>query len=221
MWFLLMSVVFVVLGEAIEAADSVTSLDRDVAEAFVDSRTDGLNAFAPWAAGLADTVVKIAVTAVIAAIMLKVWKRWLEPLVVIVALVLEASVFMLATTIVSRPRPDVVHLQDSPVNSSFPSGHVAAATAYLAIALVVSWHVRGRLARAAVWAVPVLVTAAVAWARLYQGMHFLSDVLFGMVLGIWSVAVAAIVVTRAHGRTLVPDETAPAAPHHDNGLISA
>ncbi len=133
----------------------------DVGQWFVDQRTATLNDLSPWGAGLADTFSKIIVTAIIAVVMLRVWKRWVEPLVVVVTLIFEASVFITVTTLVSRPRPPFEHLQDSPVNSSFPSGHVAAAAAYAAISLVWSWHVRSRSARVAIWSIPVLITTVV------------------------------------------------------------
>ena len=74
-------------------------------------------------------------------------KRWFEPIVLVASLVIEAAAFIVVTTIVARQRPDVPRLDSSPVGSSFPSGHTAAAAAYFAIAVVVFWHTRRRWAR--------------------------------------------------------------------------
>ena len=79
-------------------------LDQDMATWFVEQRTESLNDWANVGAVLADTLVKIIVTAIIAAIMFAVWRSWREPLMVVLALLLEASAFITATWIVGRNR---------------------------------------------------------------------------------------------------------------------
>jgi undecaprenyl-diphosphatase len=121
--------------------------------------------------------------------------------------VLEASAFITVTYVVSRPRPDVERLESSPVDSSFPSGHVAAAAAYGALIIIVYWHVRNRVARAAIIALSVAIPIVVAWARMYRGMHHLTDVIAGVLLGILSVVLSWWMIHRAVRRTeLATDE---------------
>jgi membrane-associated phospholipid phosphatase len=190
-WCLAVIAVFAAVGEIIERT-AVDDSDREIARDIVERRTTTGNDIAPWAAGLSDTLVKIIATTIIVGIMFAVWRRWRDPLVVAVSLIFEATAFIVITTITSRPRPEVERLQESPVNSSYPSGHVAAATAYFAIALVVSRHLRSTWAKIVVWVVPGLIALTVAVARMYQGMHYLSDVIVGIVLG----AVSVVIVDR-------------------------
>jgi undecaprenyl-diphosphatase len=157
-------------------------------------------------------VVKIVVTAVIAIVMLIVWKRWLEPLVVAVSLILEALTFITVTWLVGRPRPDVPRLETSPVGSSYPSGHVGAAVAYSAIVVVLFWHTRRRWIRVLAVAVVAILPVLVGVARVYRGMHFFSDVVFGALLGGASVIAAVTVLTRAAADHHI--EVAPAAEEH-------
>jgi undecaprenyl-diphosphatase len=178
------------------APNPVTRFDVEVAERFAANRTPTGDDLAHWGSMLADTAVKIGVTAAFAMIALAAWRRWHEPVYLAVTLIFEATVFIIVTTIVARPRPDVLRLEDSPVNSSFPSGHVAAATVYGAFVVIVFWHTRSTWARALAVVVYACVVAAVAWARLYQGMHFASDVATGVVLGLWSLAICLIVLGR-------------------------
>ncbi|MET0663084.1 MAG: phosphatase PAP2 family protein [Ilumatobacteraceae bacterium] len=199
--YVAMVVVWVGLGELIVRSDSIEARDQSVAEWFVDSRTATLDTLSALGSNLADTMVKIAVTAVLAIVMRLVWKRWREPLMMVVPLVLEASVFITVTYLVARPRPDVERLESSPVDSSFPSGHVAAAAAYGALVIIVYWHVRNRLARALVIALSVAIPVIVGWARMYRGMHHLTDVLAGVLLGIVSVALSWWMIHRAIERT--------------------
>ncbi len=184
------------------AGTAVADVDNDVATWLVDQRTPMLNDWSHMGGNLAETLVKIIVTAVIAGIMLLVWRSWREPFIVAAALVLEASVFITTTWIVSRPRPNVERLDSSPVDSSFPSGHVAAAVAYGAIAVVVFQRVRNRIARVIVVVVVVAVPIIVAWARMYRGMHYLTDVIAGALLGAASVIAVVVVVRRADAHAL-------------------
>ena len=187
--------------------------DRHVAVWFVDHRTTTLNTLTVWGSGLAETLVKIVVTAVLALVMYAVWRRWVEPLLLALSLILEAATFITVTWIVGRPRPDVVRLESSPVGSSFPSGHAAAAAAYSAIAVIVFWHTRNRWARALIVALSVAVPVVVGLSRMYRGMHFLSDVLAGVVLGVVSVAVTTMILVhtpegRAIARSADSDQAA-------------
>jgi membrane-associated phospholipid phosphatase len=179
---------------------SIVRNDQSISEWFVRQRTPGLNSVSFVGSMLSDTVVKIVVTAIAAVVMLIKWKRWLEPLIVVVSLILEALSFITITTLVGRPRPDVEHLDTSPVGSSFPSGHTAAAVAYSAIVIVIFWHTRRRWIRALAVTFATVIPVCVALARLYRGMHFFTDVLFGALLGGASVIATTIVLRGAADR---------------------
>lgn len=84
--------------------------------------------------------------------------------------------------LVARPRPWLVvegleTLLRSSDPNSFPSGHTSAAFAF-ATAMCLSLDVK--------WGKAVAVIAAVlmGWSRLYVGVHFLTDVLAGAILGV-------------------------------------
>jgi undecaprenyl-diphosphatase len=179
---------------------SIVHTDESISRWFVDRRTSTWNSLTHIGSLLSDTLVKILVTAVVAIAMLVVWKRWLEPLVVCVASILEALCFITITTIVGRPRPDVPRLEGSPVGSSFPSGHVGAAVAYSAIVVVIFWHTRRTWIRAVAVVVAVIVPVCVGLSRMYRGMHFFTDVIFGALLGGLSVIVTVVVLRRAAER---------------------
>lgn len=174
--------------------------DQSISEWFVKQRTSRLNSLSFVGSMLSDTLVKIIVTAVLATVMLVVWKRWLEPLMLTVSLILEALCFITITTLVGRPRPSVAKLDTSPVGSSFPSGHTGAAVVYSAIVVVIFWHTRNRWIRALSVAFAVILPVCVALSRLYRGMHFFTDVIFGGLLGGACVATTAIVLRRAAER---------------------
>lgn len=175
----------------------LVDVDERISRWFADNRTDPLNTATLIGSWLSETVTKIAVTAIVVLILLRWLRRWYEALVVAVALVLEAMVFITTTFIVGRNRPPVPHLDGSPVGSSFPSGHVAAAVCYAAIAVVVGSNCARRWIVVTLWTLAVAVPVIVGLSRMYRGMHFMSDVVSGMLLGVVSVIVTLLILTPA------------------------
>lgn len=171
------------------APNALTELDQRLVADWAAARTDTQTDLATWGARISDTAVKIGVTALVVAAMAWRWRRFHEPVFVTTALVFEALAFISITFLVGRERPAVERLLDSPVDSSFPSGHAAAATVYGALAVVVFWHTRAMWARVLAVAVAVALPVIVGLARIYQGMHHPSDVLCGVALGVVSLAV--------------------------------
>jgi undecaprenyl-diphosphatase len=195
-----LTVVWIGLGALLTGplADGwIVRADERVAHWMVGHRTPTWNHLTVWGSLLAETTTKVVVTAVLALVFLRLWRRWFEPALLVFSLVIEAAAFIAVTTVVGRNRPDVPRLDGSPVGSSFPSGHTAAAAAYAAIAVVVFLHTRKRWARVVVVILSALVPAIVALSRLYRGMHFLSDTVAGAVLGGAAVALTAVVLARS------------------------
>lgn len=111
-------------------------------------------------------------------------RQWWVAVIPAIAISLQATVFVIATAVVGRPRPHVAHLDPAPPTSSYPSGHVGAATAlYVSFALLAQ-RIESPVLRRAVTAVCLVIPVLVAWARLYRGMHHLTDILVGMANGL-------------------------------------
>ena len=145
----------------------------------------------------ADADIKIVLTAVLCAGFAWRWRRWAEPALLAGVLILEASVFTTSALVVDRARPPIPQLDTVPPTGAFPSGHTAAAVAfYGAIAIIVCWHTRNRAARGVVIAAALLLPLVVGASRMYRGMHSLSDVLVGIVLGLVALWVTWLVVHR-------------------------
>lgn len=71
--------------------------------------------------------------------------------------------------------------------STFPSGHMASATAIcLAAATLIGLELRSRSLRQLVWAVVLAAAAMVGWSRLALDTHWVIDVIGGLVMaGSW------------------------------------
>jgi undecaprenyl-diphosphatase len=117
---------------------------------------------------------------VVGAVLALIWRRpWL--LVLLLASDFLADGLSLALRqAIGRDRPPLVYpepkpLVDMPHTGAFPSGHASSA---FACATVIAWA-SPRLR------VPVFVlAAAIAWSRVYVGVHWPLDVLGGAVLGV-------------------------------------
>ncbi|MGV8977781.1 MAG: phosphatase PAP2 family protein [Cellulomonas sp.] len=185
--------------------------DAQVIDWLVAHRTPGLNTASGIGSGIANTQTAIAVTAVV--VLLLRWRlgRWYESWIVVAAIAGELLVFVAITATVHRPRPAGHQLDGAPPTSSFPSGHTAAAVALygcLAIMLLVVWPgAASRLAACVLVAIPIVVGAS----RLYRGMHFPSDVMFGAIGGALWLTVVLTTLLPGRPRTLTGTHAAEQA----------
>jgi membrane-associated phospholipid phosphatase len=126
-------------------------------------------------------------------------RRWLLAAFVVFAVALESGTYRATSLVVERNRPDVQRLEGLPVDASYPSGHTAASIAlYGGLLLLLCSRIRNR----ALWVTALLVGIAiplfVGWARAYRGMHHVTDVGAGMLMGIGAL-VLIVFVARATG----------------------
>lgn len=140
--------------------------------------------------------------ALIAAAVLVLWwrrERWLA-LWVTVATLLAAGVQQGLKAAVGRPRPGWPDPVDSAHYAAFPSGHAMTETVGCGLLLwVLALHWRETWRGWSVLAVAALVSVlGVGWTRIYLGVHWLSDVVAGWLLG-WCVVAVSIVTYRLYG----------------------
>ena len=129
----------------------------------------------------------------LALVLAVVWRRPSLFLAVVVADVIADLLAELGKGIVDRHRPLETQLGPPTSTHSFPSGH--SATAFACATVLAALTPR--------WRLPFFVLAAlIAFSRLYNGVHYPTDVLAGSVLGVL-VGLAVVRVSK-RGRRLRP-----------------
>lgn len=138
------------------------------------------------------------------------WPPWFWVLIGGIALHLwirnrhRLALFLVSTTIlgsfidtvvknvVNRARPSLEDPVATAIGKSFPSGHTMSSTIAYGAILLIFLPFLSRKAKPWAIAGTIALVSAIGFSRLALGVHFISDVLGGMVLGVgWLVATTA------------------------------
>jgi undecaprenyl-diphosphatase len=202
--YLVVTATMIAIGKLLTHAldSSVGDWDRSVAEFFARHRSSGVNSVTKRATSGVGSLLRVQhaslpamIVAAIVVVILARLGRWREGAFFAIAFALEFIAYRTIVHFVARQRPHVFDLDRYPSNTSYPSGHTAAATVlFVGILLIVISTTRNTVARVLAAIVAVVGTAIVGFARVYRGSHSLVDVLAGVMLGLACLAVAAVAV---------------------------
>lgn len=148
-------------------------------------------------------VIGAPLIAVVAVVVLWLTTRqWWLALVPLVAVALEALVYQTAALLVARARPEGVEQMDFGLpEASFPSGHVGATVCLMAVFTLLALASDKPRWVPVAWAVAgVVAVVCVGASRLYLGMHHVSDLVAGLLIGLISAVIGWLVIRRHPGR---------------------
>lgn len=131
-----------------------------------------------------------------------IMRRWLLAAFVVVVVAVESATYRATSLIVERQRPDVERLESLPVDASYPSGHTAAAVAmYGGLLLLLASRFDNAAVRVIAIVLGVAIPLFVAWARMYRGMHYVSDVVAGLLMGLGALVILVFAARAARAST--------------------
>jgi membrane-associated phospholipid phosphatase len=132
-------------------------------------------------------------------------QRWRSLAFGIVTLLGSAAINRAAKAVFHRVRPHLWDTLHPKLDFAFPSGHAMSSMSLVATLIILSWGTRWR------WPVVIfgsLFVGAIAWTRLYLGVHFPSDILAGWMISIaWVIGVSLVIRPNFIKPTTVEEET--------------
>jgi undecaprenyl-diphosphatase len=167
-------------------AVAASDLRIDLAVNTVVATNPALRAVA-WAATTAGSPVAVDIVTGIAVIGLWIWgdRAWRvrAALYLIVARLAELGIETAVKYLTNRHRPMIPHPLATAHDTSFPSGHTAGTAALCVCLLVLAWPGLSGRARGGWAAAVAIVVGAVGASRVLLGLHYVTDVLGGALLG--------------------------------------
>ncbi|GAB4242553.1 MAG: hypothetical protein Kow00129_01130 [Thermoleophilia bacterium] len=142
-------------------------------------------------------------------------RRLLEALLILTSAPGAWLLTAMIKPLVGRPRPDFIEPLVSAEGYAFPSGHATVAAAfYLVLGVLVAGWVRRWETRVYVLLAALALVLFVGFSRMYLGVHYLTDVLAGYVVGFFWATLAMTATTtlgRAWEQATAEEESREAA----------
>ena len=175
---------FVILGYMVKFyPETLVGFDQPIQTAVRGDLPDYLTTLFRAITRLIDIPVIITWVAIAAFVFYR--KRWkIESFFMLGNLALAGFLIVTFKNIYQRPRPAILHLVEEK-GFSFPSGHSLASTLVLgSLIIIIGQHVKNKTARYCLQGMLVLGIVTIVVSRIYVGVHYPSDVLGSMILGL-------------------------------------
>lgn len=179
LWILIVCIGLVITGPLA----GPLSVEDAVNQALVAGRGGPWDTIAVVSSYMGSTELVVGVCIVVSVPVLWSTRDWRLAVVPWLAILLQLSVYLGVTALVHRERPSVDRLETLPPMSSYPSGHVGASTALCVAFLLLASRIERTTIRWAATTVCITVPLMVAFGRLFRGMHHVTDVVAGLVVG--------------------------------------
>lgn len=178
--------VLLLLGGVIEdllASDPIVAVDTRLDNLLFAFREPTMVKLFLWVSQLGRGTIVVAVALTVCGI-LALWRRQRYILPFLVTLGGSTATALLGKVAFQRPRPAGVAVYRE-WSYSFPSGHAVIATALYGFVVYLLWRRTAQWGqRLNIFFAGFVLMLALGFSRLYLGVHFLSDVLGGYLLGL-------------------------------------
>lgn len=165
-------------------AGGVPGADVRVHTWVVQHRVTWLDKAMEAATWLGSNVTLVPVLLLAALLFARARRSWRPVVDIAVVYGAAVGVYTLMKHLVDRPRPPATDWLTHASGAAFPSGHATQATAAWGVLCVLLCAGRSPRARALLAAAASAIVLVVAASRVYLGVHWLTDVLAGVAIGV-------------------------------------
>jgi undecaprenyl-diphosphatase len=164
---------------------AVDSFDHSVWQFFVDHRPTVLVDLAKIVSDLGEWFVLFAIGLVIGGVALRRGSSLLKAAAPAASVFCATAVTYILKAVVDRPRPPVEFQKVLETNGSMPSGHATYIVAFTVATLAMGYRLwpSWRRIRPALAVGAILLSVSMGLSRLVLGVHWISDIAAGYVLG--------------------------------------
>ena len=194
-------IAFIHLMSRVFGQSTLADIDLSIYNMMQDLRNAPADEIMTSITMMGDGIVMLAVTLVM--IVWLIWRRAYQAAVSVFLAIFAARLFVpLMKTWLQRPRP--IELSGLSEAFSFPSGHTTFATVTLGVLAVLASHGLKSWGKAVVFATAGIAVIAIAYSRIYLGVHWMSDVLGGFLFGAAMIAAFGIAVEAVPPKRIWP-----------------
>ncbi len=172
--------------DAVTEHDGISGLDRPVLNEAISLRSPGLDRVVTDFTHLGGPTGMTIIAAVLTGLL--VWRRraWTPLVLMVIAVAGSLLLTTVGKDVIGRVRPPYVDavppFESSP---SFPSGHALNSTVIAGlVAYLILLRLTSTLARVVTVVVALAWAVAIGLSRVFLGHHWLTDVMFGWVVGL-------------------------------------
>ena len=217
--FVVVAALAAALAEVLEdvlVGDGINAVDGPTTTWLAAHRDPWLTAALKGVSLLGNTAAEVTVAVLVSVAV--TWRsgKWLPAVLGLIGTAGIGLLILTAKLVVGRSRPALPYAIVSEDGYSFPSGHATgtAAVGLLCAWMLSRWLVTSWTGRVAVWSVAVGVIGAVGFSRVYLGVHYVSDVVAGWLLGAaWAGAVMLVGVWWDNTRAVTASGTSAGSPN--------
>lgn len=156
------------------------SIDQSVQSFIISIRNDRLTSIFIIITNLGSAYALLAISALL--ILIKKNKKC--PLFIIINLITIFITNQIFKLIIRRDRPTEIFLVNVS-GYSYPSGHMVVSSAfYFFIMFLINKHINNRIVKVFIFIFTVLLVLLIGFSRIYLGVHYMTDIIGGLLLAI-------------------------------------